>query len=132
MKRLSILVFIFTMAIAAWAVPARKTGIVITQPDGSEIIVYQHGDEHFHWQTNENGEWLKLGEDGFYCVTEALSEEQIEIKRLASSKRATQAAYPLNIAPRGLVILVNFTDAIFETDKAEMDSMLMAVNYTRN
>ena len=132
MKRLSILVLFFVVAVSAWAVPARKTGVVVTQPDGSEIIVYQHGDEHFHWQTNEKGEWLKLGEDGFYCVTEALSEEQIEIKRLASSKRATQAAYPLNIAPRGLVILVNFTDAIFETDKAEMDSMLMAVNYTRN
>ena len=132
MKKLSVLVLFFVMAVAAWAVPARKTGVVVTQPDGSEMIVYQHGDEHFHWQTNDKGEWLKLDADGFYRVTDALSVEQIEAKRMASSKRAAQAAYPLNVAPRGLVILVNFTDAIFETDKAEMDSMLMAVNYTRN
>ena len=132
MKKLSVLVLFFVMAVAAWAVPARKTGVVVTQPDGSEIIVYQHGDEHFHWQTNEKGEWLKLGEDGFYRVTEALSVEQIEAKRMASSKRAVQAAYPLNVAPRGLVILVNFADVTFETEKAEMDSMLTAVNYTRN
>ena len=118
MKRLSILVFVFAMATAVWAVPARRTGVVVTQPDGSEVIVYQHGDEHFHWQTNEKGEWLKLGEDGFYRVTEALSAEQIEARRVASSKRAAQAAYPLNIAPKGLVILVNFKDLAFETSKA--------------
>ena len=131
MKRLSVLVLIFAMAVVAWAVPARKTGVVVTQPDGSEMIVYQHGDEHFHWQTNGRGEWLMLDADGFYRVTEALSVEQIEARRMASSKRAAQAAYPLNVAPRGLVILVNFTDAVFETDKAEMDSMLMGVNYSR-
>jgi M6 family metalloprotease-like protein len=132
MKKLSILVFIFTMATAAWAVPARKTGIVVTQPDGSEVTVYQHGDEHFHWQTNEKGEWIELDENGFYRVTEALSVEQIEAKRMASSKRAALAAYPLNVAPRGLVILVNFSDVAFETEKAEMDSMLIGENYTRN
>ena len=99
MKRLSIIVFILVMTVAAWAIPARRTGIVMTQPDGSEITVYQHGDEHFHWQTNEKGEWLKLGDDGFYRTTEALSTEQIEARRMASPKRAVQTAYPLNIAP---------------------------------
>ena len=132
MKKLSILVFIFTMATAAWAVPARRTGVIVTQPDGTQITVYQHGDEHFHWQTNEKGEWIELDENGFYRVTEALSVEQIEAKRMASSKRAALAAYPLNVAPRGLVILVNFSDVAFETEKAEMDSMLIGENYTRN
>lgn len=132
MKRLSVLVLFFAIAVAVWAIPARKTGIVITQPDGSEITVYQHGDEHFHWQTNGKGEWLKLDTDGFYRVTKALSDEQIETRRNASPKHAAQAAYPLNVAPRGLVILVNFADVAFETEKAEMDSMLVGENYTRN
>ena len=132
MKKLSVLVLFFVMAVAAWAVPARKTGVVVTQPDGSEMIVYQHGDEHFHWQTNDKGEWLKLDADGFYRVTDALSMEQIEARRMASSKRAAQAAYPLNVAPRGLVILVNFKDLSFETSGAEMDSMVTGENYTRN
>ena len=132
MKKLGILVVFFATVVAAWAVPARKTGIVVTQPDGSEVTVYQHGDEHFHWQTNEKGEWIELDENGFYRVTEALSVEQIEAKRMASSKRAALAAYPLNVAPRGLVILVNFSDVAFDTEKAEMDSMLIGENYTRN
>ena len=132
MRKIGLIAVLIVMVCSAWAVPARKTGITVTQPDGSQVTVYQHGDEHFHWTTNDKGEWVKLDEDGFYRVMGALSVEQIEARRLASPKRAAMAAYPLNVAPRGLVILVNFTDAIFETDKAEMDSMLMAVNYTRN
>ena len=132
MKKIGLLIVFSALVCSAWAVPARRGGIVTTQPDGSQITVYQHGDEHFHWITNEKGEWLKLDNDGFYRVTEALSVEQIETRRVASSKRAAMAAYPLNVAPRGLVILVNFTDVAFTTEKAEMDSMLTAVNYTRN
>ena len=132
MKKIGLLIVFSALVCSAWAVPARRGGIVKTQPDGSQITVYQHGDEHFHWITNEKGDWLKMDNDGFYRVTEALSAEQVEARRVASSKRAAMAAYPLNVAPRGLVILVNFTDVAFTTEKAEMDSMLTAVNYTRN
>ena len=132
MKKIGLLIVFSALVCSVWAVPARRGEIVKTQPDGTQIIVYQHGDEHFHWMTNEKGEWLKMDIDGFYRVTEALSAEQIEAKRMAAPSRAAQAATPLNIAPRGLVILVNFTDVAFETDKAEMDSMLTGKNYTRD
>ena len=132
MRKIVLIAVLCVMVCSVWAVPARKGGIVTTQPDGSQITVYQHGDEHFHWMTNEEGEWIKLDTDGFYRVTEAMSREQIEARRVASSKRAAMAAYPLNVAPRGLVILVNFADVAFETEKAEMDSMLIGKNYTRN
>lgn len=132
MKKIGLLIVFSALMCSAWAVPARRGGIVKTQPDGSQITVYQHGDEHFHWITNEKGDWLKMDNDGFYRVTEALSVEQIETRRVASSKRAAMAAYPLNVAPRGLVILVNFADVAFETEKAEMDSMLTGEDYNRN
>ena len=132
MKKIGLIIAFSALVCSAWAVPARRGEIVKTQPDGTQIVVYQHGDEHFHWMTNEKGEWLKMDVDGFYRVTEALSAEQIEAKRMAAPSRAAQAAAPLNIAPRGLVILVNFTDVAFETDKAEMDSMLTGKNYTRD
>ena len=132
MKKIGLIAVLSVMVCSAWAVPARRGEIVKTQPDGTQIVVYQHGDEHFHWMTNEKGEWLKMDVDGFYRVTEALNAEQIEAKRMAAPSRAAQAATPLNIAPRGLVILVNFTDVAFETDKAEMDSMLTGKNYTRD
>ena len=132
MKRTCILALICAMVSMAWAVPARRTGLIVTQPDGSQVTVYQHGDEHFHWMTNEQGEWLRLDEDGFYRQTEALSAAEIQAKRMASPKRVAYKATPLNIAPRGLVILVNFKDLSFTTDKAEMDSMLNGINYARD
>lgn len=132
MKKIGLLIVFSALVCSAWAVPARRGGIIKTQPDGSEVTIYQHGDEHFHWMTNENGEWLKVDIDGFYRVTEALSAEEIEAKRMAAPKRVAQAASPLNIAPRGLVILVNFQDVKFTTSKAEMDSMLTGENYSRS
>ena len=132
MRKIVLIAVLCVMVCLVWAVPARRSGIVKIQPDGSQITVYQHGDEHFHWITNEEGEWIKLDTDGFYRVTEAMSAEQIEAKRAQSPRRAQHAAYPLNVAPRGLVILVNFADVAFETEKAEMDSMLVGENYTRN
>ena len=135
MKKIGLIAILSLMVCSAWAIPARRGGIVKTQPDGSQITVYQYGDEHFHWITNAKGEWLKVDENGFYQVTEALSAEEIRTKQMAAPSRVAQAqkvATPLNIAPRGLVILVNFTDVAFTTDKAEMDSMLIGKNYTRD
>lgn len=132
MKKIGFIVLLAAMVCSAWAIPARRGGVVKTQPDGSQITIYQNGDEHFHWQTNEKGEWLTIDADGFYRVTEALSAKEIQARRIASSKRVEYRATPLNIAPRGLVILVNFTDVAFETSKAELDSMLIGKNYTRD
>ena len=132
MRKIGLLVVLSAIVGILWAVPARKGGLVVTQPDGSELTVYQHGDEHFHWMTNEKGEWLRLDEDGFYQVTEALNPEDIKAKRMASPRRVEYRETPLNIAPRGLIILVNFQDVAFETSKAEMDSMLTGENYTRS
>ena len=132
MKRLICILSVFCMVYGAYAIPARRGSVVVTQPDGTEMVVCQNGDEHFHWITNEKGEWLKLGEDGFYRVTKALSAEQIEAKRMAAPRRVVYKETPLNVAPRGLVILVNFKDVEFTTSKAEMDSMLTGKNYARN
>ena len=132
MKKIGLSVLLSAIVGSIWAVPARRGGLGVTQPDGSELTVYQHGDEHFHWLTNKQGEWLSMDTDGYYRVTEALTDEQIEAKRQAAPRRAEYQATPLNIATRGLIILVNFKDAAFTTSKAEMDSMLTGKNYTRN
>lgn len=132
MKRLVLSALLLAMTITVCAVPARKGAITRIQPDGTKIIVYQHGDEYFHWLTNDKGEWIKLGEDGFYHTTQTLTQEQITTKRKTAPRAQQKIATKLNIAPRGLVILVNFQDETFTTSQAEMDSMLNGINYTRN
>ena len=133
MRKILIFTVLCIITVSAWAVPARKGGIVVIQPDGSKITIHQHGDESFHWITNEKGEWLKQEADGFYQVIDSMSVQKAQSRRKASTIQPQQRLGKLNIAPRGLVILVNYQDVQFSTaDKAEMDSMLNGENYSRD
>ncbi len=135
---------IFLIACAIFAIaslnakPAYRGGIEVTQPDGSKITVYQHGDEFFHYTTLGDGTWVERQLDGFYKQVPALTKEQVRQKRMQSSKlrvtKQVQQAYPLNIAPRGLVILVNFKDVKMDSLNTQeaFDRMLNAEHYTDN
>ena len=143
MKKITLLAVGCMVAALSWAKPAKRGALVVTQEDGTEAIVYQHGDERFHWTTNEAGEWIAQDANGKWQVVSALSEEQIQARREASKftiaeqaqmrkQAATQTAVKTNIAEHGLVILVNFADQAFEATQAEMDSMHNGYNYSRD
>ena len=133
MRKILIFTVLCIITVSTWAVPARKGGIVVTQPDGSKITIHQHGDESFHWITNEKGEWIKQDADGFYQVIDSMSVKKAQSRRKASAIQPQQRVGKPKIAPRGLVILVNYQDVQFSTaDKAEMDSMLNGENYSRD
>lgn len=143
MKKIALLAIGCIAVTLLWAKPARRGALVVTQEDGSEIVVYQHGDERFHWTTNETGEWIAQDANGKWQPVSALSDEQIQARREASKftiaeqtqmrkQAATQTAVKTNIAEHGLVILVNFADQAFEATQAEMDSMHNGYNYSRD
>lgn len=129
------------MALGIKAVPAYQGPRVVTQPDGTELTVFAHGDEYFHWLTDDDGNIVEQQEDGTYVLQAPLSEETLS-QRYASARRArtalrripsaTNQAVPLNIAPRGLIILVSYSDVAFTTEKVEMDSMICGQNYSRS
>ena len=143
MKKIALLAVGCMVATLLWAKPARRGALVVTQEDGTEIVVYQHGDERFHWTTNEAGEWIEQEANGKWQRVPSLSEEQIQARREASKlalaeqaqrrkPSATQTAVETNIAEHGLVILVNFSDQAFKATQAEMDSMHNGYNYSRD
>ena len=133
--KLTTIALFMLMSLCVWAIPARKGGKNVTLKDGSTMTIYQHGDEHFHWMTNEKGEWIEHNATGDWVIVPSLTKDEIAARRAAAPRNRIaqkQQASKLNIAPRGLIILVNFTDVAFETDKAEMDSMLTGQHYTRD
>lgn len=135
MKRLITIFLFVSIVLPIWSIPASRKGIEVLQSDGSSLLVYPHGDEHFHWIENSQGEWLEKDNNGMYHVVEPLSSEAIAQMRINSPRhieQQTQKSFPLNIAPRGLVILVSFADKAFATEKAEMDSMMLGAHYTRS
>ncbi len=134
MKKIFFVVAALSMSLMMWAVPARRNVRTVLQADGSEMKVYAHGDEHFHWYTNTDGEWLKEGEDGLWRVVEPLTDDAIMQRRQSArriSNRRRAVGVERNIAPRGLIILVNFSDLSFTTSTEEMVNMLTSDNYTR-
>lgn len=139
MKRIFILALGIALTASLYAVPAYRGPIEKTQADGSTITVYQHGDEHFHYYTLADGTRVQQNEQGMFEKAESLSTEQIQQRRARSRYKAkapaqTEQAYPLNIAPRGLIILVNYSDVKFQSSNtlAAMQEMLNGDNYTYN
>ncbi len=139
-KRFYFSVFISLISCYLLAIPARPIAQYVTQPDGSTKAVYLHGNELFHWFTDEAGNTLEEQPDGSFIIGEQLTDEVIsmrfaEAQERLQKRRISQAVAvetPLNIAPRGLIILVNFSDLAFRTASSEIENMINGDNYTRS
>ena len=125
------------------AVPAYPGKIKVTQPDGSVITIQLHGDEWYHYATDEKGRVVARGADGFFHLAEKPSEavraEAAEKRQTARRARAqaAQAAQASGLTMgthRIPVILVEFQDTRFTIDdpKAAFDALLNEEGYSAN
>jgi len=138
-KIIAILFAVLFLAAIADAVPARRGTFKYTQPDGTVLTLRLNGDEFFHWVTNEAGETVALGEDGFYRPVE---ESTLTARRNAARARRTsvnraRAKSGSHVAvgqKHFLVILVQFSDTKFKTtnNKAAFTNMLNQQGYSGN
>lgn len=120
-KSLLILLTLLLAATAARAVPADPTPRKYRQPDGSVIVIRQHGDEFFHWTTDADGRIVELCDDGFYrpVSQEALQQRQRRgIERRAEQQVSRWSSYDepfeTNFGDRKVLCLIaNFTDSTF-------------------
>lgn len=68
MKKLLLTWISLLMVSLSWAAKAWKMPLTVTQPDGSVLQAYQHGDEHFNWYTDKDGVILIRKADTFYIA----------------------------------------------------------------
>ncbi len=118
-----------------YAVPAYRGWQTKTQPDGTTIEVRLNGDEFYHYYTNRSGEMVSQDADGYWrAVAPAPTSDTLHARRMRSPmmKSRPKRVGGVNLAPRGLFILVNFADIQYQAEntQAEMDSMMNAVSYT--
>ena len=133
MKKILNIVLLMAVSVAVMAKPAYRGPIVRTAADGTEKIVYLHGNEHFHYMTDEQGNWLDERS------LEPLSEERkaerqhAGMARVAKEEQQTEViGESLNLAPRGLLILVNFQNVSFRTPVDTIKNMINGDNFTRS
>ena len=135
MQRIYSLIVCLLLALTSFAVPARKGAFIAKQPDGTKITLYNHGDESFHYLTNEQGQHIIQNAEGTYCVapTDIDSLQRICAKRKNPHHNKPQTLN-LNFAQRGLIILANFTNQSFqpENNAETLYDMYNGINYTYN
>lgn len=138
MKRIFLSVVTLLIAVSTYAVPARPGWQTKTQPDGTTIEVRLTGDEFYHYWQDRSGNVVKCDSLGYWRVVESQpTPATIKARRQASrmlQSRPKKAVGDPNLAPRGLVILVNFSDSKFANanNQAAMNELMNSDNYTHN
>lgn len=126
-----LLIGLLLIGLSVQAVPAYRGGVVRTAPDGTQKTVYLHGNERFHYLTDEAGQWLD--ETSLEPLSAAAKAARLEHSALRKSPQQKEdlgnGPYP---APRGLIILANYQDVRFQTPTDTVDSMLNATHFARH
>ena len=120
-----------------WAVPAYRGWQERTLADGTTITLRQIGDEFYHYWETQDGKIALEQEDGTFVVTDQPrpTGEQIAARRKASNMYQSQPRKAIgerNLAPKGLVILVQFKNISFNASNnaTAFNNMLNQVGYS--
>ena len=138
MKKLFFITILCGLTLTAAAVPAKREWRTYTQPDGTSIELMLVGDEFCHYTINRDGQRVKQNPaTGFYEVAEeTLTPELIKARRAKAQARRQRkdVGTTPNLAPRGVVILVNFNDTKMKAAHtlAVFDELCNATNCTVN
>ena len=138
MKKLLLSLILLVLTLSTFAVPAYRGWQTKTQPDGTTIEVRLTGDEFHHYWQDRSGNVVKCDSLGYWRVVESQpTPATIKARRQASrmlQSRPQKAVGAPNLAPRGLVILVNFSNSKFANtnNQAAMNELMNSDNYTYN
>lgn len=138
MKKLLLSLTLLLLTLSTFAVPAYRGWQTKTQPDGTTIQVRLIGDEFHHYWQDQAGNVVKCDSLGYWRVVESQpTPATIKARRQASpmlQSRPKKAVGAPNLAPRGLVILVNFKDVSFNAANTQsaMNDLMNSSSYTHN
>ncbi|MCR5407957.1 MAG: M6 family metalloprotease domain-containing protein [Bacteroidales bacterium] len=127
---------------AAFAIPASPVPFAAVQPDGTTIMLQQHGDEFFHWTTLAgSSQVMKKDLDGWWRPTTIDFEAKAKAaatRRNAANANRQYRTHTDNLMTHGErhipVFLVQFTDLSFKiSNPAEkFDALLNQQGYSAN
>lgn len=108
MRQLSLLILSLLFGVvAAWAVPANPTPVVVKQPDGGTVTLRLHGDEYLHFMTTTDGYSVVRDAQGYYVYAQKRDDGQLsptsviahDLGARASRELDFLAATPKMMAP---------------------------------
>ncbi|MBQ6763663.1 MAG: M6 family metalloprotease domain-containing protein [Paludibacteraceae bacterium] len=134
MKKIFSILMISAVAVTAAAMPARRGPVTRTAEDGTEKTVFLHGDAFSHHMTDEAGNWLDETTLRPMSAEQRAARQQKNAARRQARRvqQKEQAGSPLNLAPRGLLIMVNFKNKAFTTPADTIHEMINGENFNRS
>lgn len=141
MKKILLILVLLSVALSLPAIPAKPGAIKVTQPDGTTITIFRHGDEFGHWTTDAQGRVVRKDADGFYRPVAGVSVQTV--RRQAAARRQAMRSRRIP-RPAGshialgekhfLVILVEFNDLSFKVDnpRTAFSNLLNQKGYSEN
>ena len=136
MKKLFSIAILCSAVLAANAIPAYRGWQTRTQADGTTIEVKQMGDEYYHYLVTRDGKQVREVNGMFKEIGEAPTTEVAKARRAQGQARKMRQdvgtdPYP---APRGLLILANFSNVSFKEDNSAevMIDMITSDSCTTN
>ena len=138
MKKLLLSLTLLLLTLSTFAVPAYRGWQTKSQPDGTTIQVRLIGDEFYHYWQDQAGNVVQCDSQGYWRVVESQpTPATIKARRQASAmlqSRPQKAVGAPNLAPRGLVILVNFSNSKFAAANTQvaMNDLMNSSSYTYN
>ena len=117
MKKIQILFIVFLFAVPAFAVPAHPGWNTFYTSEGDKVLLQQQGDEFGHWLVDNSGNIYEQ-DDNDIVHRSASTLGALQLKRQAQKNARLSRPHKMgntpNIAPRGLVILANYSDHSFQ------------------
>ena len=137
MKKSLLIAIVCSCSLALFAVPAKPGWQTFTQADGSTIELQLVGDEFYHFMINRDGQEVRMNDEGNYeVVGEAPTQAKIQARRAKSkaNRPHKEIGVSPNLAPKGIVILVNFSDTKMRSDHTHevFDELCNSANCTVN
>ncbi len=132
-ERYCLLLILCLTASSLSAMPAWRGEVEKRLEDGTSMMVTLQGDRWLHYYESADGRCWRETSEGYLVPQEKPTvEKESTIRRMKRMPQQTATASKRNIAPRGIVILVNFKKLHFlpENTQEAMNEMLNSDNYT--
>ena len=117
MKKWITMVLLCVLAVAVNAVPARRGWQTRTQADGTTIEVQVIGDEFYHYTINREGQQVREINAKYEVIGDAPTAAVAKARHAKAKARRQRKDIGVepNLAPKGIVILANFSDQAMQS-----------------
>lgn len=141
MKKIFSLIAVMAICLSAWAVPAKREFHVYTLADGTSVELTLAGDEYAHWYEDAAGRIYTRVTDETFALSgkthaDMAQRRKASVKYRSNAERRAKKEVGItpNLAPRGIVILANFSDKSMAANhtQAKFDELCNATNCTVN